>query len=344
MNVNNFQSTALGMTFIRRHTFFLIQAIFACTPMSCITVSFAQSISWPSKPVRIVIPVPPGGSQDTLARAMAVDLARIWGQPVLVESRPGAGGVTAAAAVAQSPGDGYTILMTDEMSMTVTPLLHRKLSYDTARDFSAVLALVQASSIVVVPAASTINTVVDLIAEARARPGTVNYGSWGIGSATHLSTESFAAQVGISMTHVPYKGGADVLRALLSNEVQVAFTGLTATIPAIRQGRLKAIAYAGPSRPQLLPEVPTIGESGVPGFYARGWLGWLVPSSTPRAIVGKIAADAGRVISAAAFTEKYVTAVGFEVYNLPMEQFEQMLSTSRTRMDAELKRLRLQAE
>ena len=146
------------------------------------------------------------------------------------------------------------------------------------------------------------------------------------------------------MTHVPYKGGADVLRALLSNEVQVAFTGLTATIPAIRQGRLKAIAYAGQARPPLLPEVPTIGESGVPGFYARGWLGWMVPSSTPRAIVGKIAADASRVISAPAFREKYVTAVGFEVYNLQTEQFEQMLSSSRARMEAELKRLKLQAE
>jgi tripartite-type tricarboxylate transporter receptor subunit TctC len=332
------------MAFKRWHILFSLQVALACEPMPLVTAAFAQSVPWPSKPVRVVIPVPPGGSQDTLARAMAADLARLWAQPVLIESRPGAGGVTAAAAVAQSPGDGYTILMTDEMSMTVTPLLHRNLSYDTARDLSGVLALIQASSIVVVPAGSAISSVSDLIAEARARPGAVNYGSWGVGSATHLSTEAFAAQAGISMTHVPYKGGAEVLRALLSNEVQVAFTGLTATIPAIRQGRLKAIAYAGPARAALLPEVPTIGESGVAGFYARGWLGWMVPSSTPRAIVGKIAADAGRVISAPPFREKYVTSVGFEVYNLQTEQFEQMLSGSRARMEVELKRLKLQAE
>ncbi len=323
-------------TVLRAFTAALVALV--CAPAS------SQVAPYPPKPVRIVIPVPPGGSQDTLARALANELARLWGQAVVIESRPGAGGVTAAAAVAQSAADGTTIFMADEVPLTITPFMHRNLPYDPVKDFAAVIALVQAAPTVIAPGSSAFRTIAQLVATAKAKPGAVNFGSWGLASQTHLVTEEFAALAGVHITHVPYKGGADVLRGLLSGEIQLAFTGLTPTLPHIRQGRLIAIAYAGASRSPLLPEVPTIAESGLPGFQASSWLGWSVPSATPRAIVNRIASDAGRVLSVQAFKDKYVTPVGFEVFNLPAEPFEQLISDRRRKNEALLKRLKLQGD
>jgi tripartite-type tricarboxylate transporter receptor subunit TctC len=310
--------------------------------LACATV-MAQGATYPVKPVRIIIPFPPGGSVDTLARAVGSELSRLWGQPVLVDGRPGAGGVTAAVSAARSSPDGYTLFLADEGPMTIVPFMQRDLPYDPAKDFVPVIALVQAARIVVVPGGYPVNSIRELIAAAKAKPGAINFGSWGVGSVAHLAAEDFATSAGISITHVPYKGAADLSRGLLSGEVQLAFHSLGAVMGQVKDGRLKAIAYAGLKRPPLLPGVPTVAESGLPGFQSRSWLGFVVPAGTPRTIIERIAADAGRVLAIREFKDKHVEGVGFEVFNLQPEPFAQLVSETRVKNGEQLKRLKLQA-
>ena len=303
----------------------------------------AQSDSggYPSRPVRIVIPVPPGGVQDLLARGIGQELARQWGQPVITENRPGAGGVSAAVAVAKSAADGYSLLMSDDVPLVITPLLLRKLPFDPQKDLTPVIALVQASHVVAVANGFAARSLQDLIAMARARPGEINYGSFGVGSTVHLNTEDLAAKAGIRLTHVPYKGGAAVLRAVLAGEVQFAITGLTPSRPLIKQGRLRVLAYTGTRRLPDMPDVPTVAEAGVPGFSTLSWFGWSAPAGTPRAVIDKIAADAGRVVASAAFREKYLRNAGLEVLNMGPDRFPQLLRDSREKYKAKIERLNL---
>jgi len=316
----------------------VLAALFVFAP------AMGQLAAYPSKPVRLVVQYPPGGSIDAFSRVMANEMARLWGQPVVVEGKPGGGGAIAAAAVAHSAPDGYTIFVADQGPLAITPFMQRGLPYDAAKDFAAVIGLVTAASLVVVPSDSPMNTIRDLIAAAKAKPGTINYGSWGVGSTAHLNTEEFATMAGITLTHVPYKGAADMARGLMSGQIQVAFTSLGATVPQIKQGQLKAIAYAGLKRPSLLPDVPTVAESGLPGYEGRSWIGWVAPSATPRAIIDRIAADVGRVLSVQAFVDKYITPAGFELSNLPPEPFAKLIEETRRKNEAQLKRLKLQAD
>ena len=308
------------------------------------SAAFGQVSAYPAKPVRLVIPYPPGGSVDNLSRAIAAELSKLWGQPVVVDGKPGAGGVTAAVAVASAPPDGHTLYLTDQGPFAITPFMQRDLPFDPIKDFTPVIALVKASGLVVVAAGSPINSISDLIAAARAKPGVINYGSWGVGSVSHLGAEEFATEAGVSMTHVPYKGAADMTRALLANEIQFAFHSLSASAPQIKQGRLKAIGYSSLKRPALLPDVPTIAESGMPGFEQRSWLGVVAPSATPRPVLTKIAADAGRVLSVPAFVDRYVNGEGFELMNVTLERFAALVDETRTKTEAQLKRLKLRAE
>ncbi|MCC6474404.1 MAG: tripartite tricarboxylate transporter substrate binding protein, partial [Burkholderiales bacterium] len=271
-----------------------MRRLFLLAATLCCASALAQG--YPQKPVRVVIPVPPGGVQDLLARGIGQDLGRLWAQAVIVENRPGAGGVAAADAVAKSPADGHTILMSDEVPLAITPLLLAKLPYDPLADFAPALALVHSSHVVVVAGDSPIKTLQELIAAARARPGEINFGSFGVGSTAHLNTDEFGSLAAIRITHVPYKGGADVMQGLLRGDIQFAITGLTPARALLKQGRVRAIAYTGERRLPQLAELPTVSESGVSGFRTRSWFGWMVPAGTPRAAVDRIAADAGRVI------------------------------------------------
>ena len=301
----------------------------------------ALAQGFPTKPVRIVIPVPPGGVQDLLARGIGQELSKLWGQSVVTENRAGAGGVAAADAIAKSAPDGYSILMADDVPLAISPLLIAKLPYDAAADFTPVVALVQSSHVVVVESKFPVRNLQDLIATARSRPGEINYGSFGVGSTVHLNTEEFGTLAGVRITHVPYKGGADVLRAVVAGDIQFAITGLTPAQPLIKQGRLRVLAYTGTRRLADLPEVPTVAEAGLPGFATHSWFGWMVPAATPRAIVEKIAADAGRVVATAEFREKYLVNAGLEVLNLGPDQFPQLLKETRAKYEAQIRRLNL---
>ncbi len=309
--------------------------------MSCVCAHAQVATGFPAKPFRVVLPVPPGGLQDTLARGVTQELTRLWGQSALVDNRPGAGGITAAEAVAKSAPDGYTVLMADGVPLTVTPYVVRKLPYDAVRDFIPVVGLVQASNIVIAAPDTTFNSIPELIVAARAKPGSLNYGSFGPGSNNHLGTERFAMEAGVSFTHIPYKGGVDIMRALMASDLHFAMTGLTAALPLIKQGRLKAIGWTGTRRNPILPDVPTVAE-GLPGYDTASWFGWFAPAGTPPAVLQKIAADTLRVLAMPDVREKFVTGVGLEPLNLMPEGFDKLVSGERGRNEALVKRLGLQ--
>ena len=284
--------------------------------------------SFPVKPVRVIIGVPPGGLSDNLARAMGAELSKTWNQPVLVENRTGASDIIAADAVAKSAPDGHTIYQANGTLTMVNQLLRKNLPYDFDRDFMPVLGAVTTSDVLVVRNGLNVNSVAELVALARSKPGALNYASFGFGSAPHLDAEKLSVAAGLRMTHVPYKGGADVAKALVSGEVDLSFNGLLSVLGLIRGGQIKALAWGAPERSAVIPDVPTLKEAGYP-FDTGSWIGWMVPAATPRATAEKISSDASRVLANPAFREKYVTAVGLEPLNLPIGPFTTLVKETR---------------
>jgi tripartite-type tricarboxylate transporter receptor subunit TctC len=317
------------------------------TALTCALPAWAQT--YPVKPVRVVVQTPPGGLQDALARAIAQDLAKLWNQGVVVENRPGAGGIAAAEAVARSAPDGYTVLQTDNISFLTNEFLRTaKLPYVLEKDFEAVSVLVSAKNIAVGSPKLPASNMQQLVALAKQRAGTsagpLNYGSFGIGSIVHIDVEALAHDSGVQFNHVPYKGGAPVVQAVLTNEVDFAMMGMTAAIPLIRQGRIKALAYGGLARSSVFPDLPTLSESGFKGFDSGAWFCWLVPAGTPRAVVEKIGADTGRVITAPEFRDKHVTGVGHELVNAQGGKLWEMLAQDRKVFAARVKPLNLKLD
>jgi tripartite-type tricarboxylate transporter receptor subunit TctC len=296
--------------------------------------------TYPSKPVRIVLPVPAGGIQDGLARAMAPELSAKWGQPVLVENRAGANGLIATEFVARAAPDGYTILMGSSQQVSNDLSQDGKApTVNPEKEFVPVIALVAAGNILVSSLQFPASTLQEIIAAAKARPGQLNFGSFGIGSSPHLDMEALAALAGFQATHIPYKGGADILQAILGGQIQFSLTGLQPALPLVRQGRIKAIAYGGSQRSSTLPDVPTIAESGFKGFESGGWFGWFVPVATPRTIVDRIGTDASTLITTPAFRDKYVHGIGLDLLNLPSAAFAEKFRTDRAGYAERLKRM-----
>jgi tripartite-type tricarboxylate transporter receptor subunit TctC len=302
---------------------------------ACAT-AYAQN--YPSKPVRLVVPMAAGGIQDTLSRAIALEMTGRWGQPLIVENRAGANGIVGCEFVARSAPDGYTILMANSTALSIDLLPEsRGLSFDPVKDFTPVIALVNTGNILVTSPQFPANTLQELIALTRQKPGEFNYGSFGIGSSPHLDTEALATLSGLRLTHIPYKGGSQIVQAVLAGEVTFSIMGLQSAVPLIHQGRLKAIAYGGLQRSALLPEVPTLSESGFKGFESGGWFGWLVPAATPKGVVERIAADASALINTPAFRDKYILSAGFDILNLPSAAFAERLKANRETYAARLK-------
>ena len=270
--------------------------------------AFAQA--WPARSVKIVVPFPPGGGADTLARIMSPHLAKSWGQPVVVENKPGASGHIGAEMVAQSPADGYTLLMAS------TAALDEK----NVKGFAPVT-LVSASAYVIVANPKVkAGTVKDLIAEAKAAPGKLSFGSSGTGAASHLAGELFAAMAGIQLLHVPYKGTGQAVTDLLAGQIDLMFAPAQTAMPHVQAGRLKALAVTSGKRAATLPSLPTAAESGLPGYEALGWFGLLAPAATPRAIVEKASADANAVLALADVKEKLL-GLGSEPSGNKPEEF-----------------------
>ena len=326
--------------FNRRH--FLKHVLAFCTVVACATLVQAQE--FPLRTVRVVVQVPPGGLQDTIARATAQELSTLWGQPVIVENRPSAAGVVGAEQVARAVPDGHMILQTGGSTIYANEMLRKDLPYDTNRDFAPVTILIGSNNILVASPKLPANTLQEMIALARARPGALNYGSLGIGHATHVDVEWILREAGVQVEHVPYKGGAQALQSVASGEIAFAITGITAAIPMVRQGRIKGIGYAGLKRSELFPDMPTVAESGFPGFESGSWFGWFVPAGTPKTAIDKIAADVKRVISAPVFKEKFITAGGHELMATPSAEFGPIMDRQRKAFAAKIKPLNLKME
>lgn len=252
--------------------------------------------AWPTKPVRIVVPFSPGGSTDVIARMVGLKLSELWGQPVTVDNRAGAGGNVGADLVAKSPGDGYTLLFASG-SITINPQLYKNMPFDTRKDLVPITNVASGPMLVVVPENSPARSVKDLIAMAKARPGSINFGSAGVGSQVHLAAENFANAAGIDIVHVPYKGEAPAYTDLIGRQTQMMVGNFAAASALLGNGRLRALAVTGRQRSPLLPDVPTVAESGLPGFENTGWFGLFAPAGLPPAVLAKIQRDTVKVIA-----------------------------------------------
>ena len=249
-----------------------------------------QAQAWPSRPIRLVVTYPPGGTVDAVARIVAPALSSRLGQPVVVDNRGGAGGAIGGDLVAKSAPDGYT-LMLDASSHAQNPALRSKMPFDTLRDFAPVSLLVKVPNILVVHPAAPIRSVKDLIAQAKARPGEINYASSGNGSSPHLAAALFDSMAKTRMTHVAYKGGGPALTDVMAGQVPVFFASLGSGMPYIQGGKLRPIAIGGRTRSAALPEVPTIAESGLPGYEMYEWNAIFVPAATPAAIIERLSKE-----------------------------------------------------
>ncbi len=249
------------------------------------------SAAYPIKPIRLVVPFTPGGSTDILARAIGVDLTKAWGQPVIIDNVPGAGGSIGADRVAKSGADGYTLLMGHIGTLAVNPSLYPALPYNPVKDFAPVAWVARVPNVLVVHPSVKAASVRELVALAKARPGQLNYGSGGNGSAANLATEYFKLQTGTSLLHIPYKGTAPAVTDLVGGQIQVLFTGAPAVLPFIKSGQLRALAVSSPKRVDALPDLPTVAEGGYKDFEADQWYGVVAPAGTPREIVMKLNAQ-----------------------------------------------------
>ena len=251
---------------------------------------------WPAKPVRMIVPFAPGGSTDVVARMIGQKLGMLWGQSVMIENRAGAGGNLGTDLVAKSQLDGYTLLMASG-SITINPHIYKRLPFDTKKDLAPITNVASGPMLVVVPDASPVKSVKELIALAKSKPGSVNFGSAGVGSQVHLAGENFADAAGIELSHVPYKGEAVAYIDLVGNQIQMMVGNFAAASGLLGKGRLRALAVTGKTRSQQLPEVPTVSESGLPGFESSGWFGLFAPAGTPQDILARVQRDTVKVLA-----------------------------------------------
>jgi tripartite-type tricarboxylate transporter receptor subunit TctC len=260
--------------------------------------------AYPSKPVRLIVQFTPGTSTDIIGRLIAQKLTEAWGQPVIVDNRPGAGAVIGTEAAAKAPADGYTMVMAVSSAFGINPGLVPNLPYDVMRDFALITNIVFTPQTLLVPANSPAKTMKELVALAKAKPGALNYGSLGSGSTSHLTMELFRSTTGIQITHVPYKGSPPAYTDLFSGNIQLMFDAVPAVIPHAKSGKLLALAVGSSTRSPFLPDVPTVAESGYPGFEAVGWIGLAAPIKTPDAVLNKINSDVVKILATADMKER----------------------------------------
>jgi tripartite-type tricarboxylate transporter receptor subunit TctC len=266
-----------------------------CLWLLLASTAWAQP-AYPNRAVRIVVAFSPGGVTDIIARTLAPKLSELWGQPVVVENRTGAGGSIGAVAVARSPADGYTLLV-HSSGYALNTAINPSLPYHPANDFIDVAPLASQPMVLVVGPSAGVASVAELIAAAKARPGHVNYGSAGIGSGAHFNSEKFRIAAGIEVVHVPYKGGAEAIHDTIAGRLMFTFNTITLALPHIRERRVVVLGVSSAQRSSLLPGTPTIAEAGVPGFEYTFWNGLWAPAGTPAPIVERIARDLGRVVT-----------------------------------------------
>jgi tripartite-type tricarboxylate transporter receptor subunit TctC len=277
----------------------LLVAVFA-------TPGLAQD-RYPSHPVKIIVPTSPGAVTDTLARAAGQGLSEAWGQPVIIDNKPGADEMVGNDIVAKSAPDGYTLGVVSNAGITAAPYLHSALQYDPQKDFTPIFMLGEVTPVMMVSASTPVQTVPDLIAFAKARPGELNYGSFGNGTYPHIAMEEFKRRTGTELTHIIYRGATPAYLALARNEISIMIVNLAGAMTQVDGGHARIIAAAGGQRSKLRPELPTIAEGGLPGFATGAWWGMFGPGRLPGPLVAKIRADVSRVVSSPDVQKIYAT-------------------------------------
>jgi len=281
--------------------------------------AMAQSAgSYPNKPIRMVVPYPPGGPTDLTARVVAAEMNQILGQPVVVDNKPGASGMIGAESVARADPDGYTFLANASLHV-INPAIYPDMRFDAVKDFVPITQLARVPLVLVVPVNSPIKSLKDLVDYAKQHPGKLNFASAGNASAQQLAGESFKIFAGINMQHVPYKGSAPALADLVGGQVQLMFDSMPSAMPFIKSGKLRPIAVTTPTRAKALPELPTIAESGYPGFDISTWYGFWAPKGTPAPIVAKLSDAAAKVLKQDAVMSKYASMGAEPIGSTPAE-------------------------
>ena len=288
------------------------------------TASTPALAEYPERSIEIVVPYTPAGTVDLLARALGPKLTAAWGQPVVILNRPGAGGSVGAEFAAKAPADGYMFFISTNSPLTTNLALYPSLGYEPLRDFEPVILAGENSLVLATNPKLPVKTVKDLIELAKKKPGELNAGTSGIGSTAHLSLATFNKQAGVSITHVPYRGGVPSLAAAIAGEVQLVFSDIVPAMPQIRDNRLTALGQTGLRRAKIAPDIPTLNESGLPGFSITAWIGVVAPKGTPKDIVQKLNLEIGRALKDPEFAGK-ISMIGIDPLGSTPQEFSTFL-------------------
>ncbi len=302
----------------------LIRVLTALAFAAACASALAQE--YPAKPVRIVVPYSAGGGIDALIRAIGQRLYEAWGQPALVENKPGASGIIGAEYVAKSAADGYTLLVT-EASLLLNSILHGKLPYDSVKDFAPVTQLVIVHHVLAVNSTLPAKNIRELIELAKTKPGELSYASYGTGSVAHLEMELFQAMAGIRLVHIPYKGGGPAFTDVVAGRVPMTFASFGIALPQWKAGKVRLLGVVSPRRYPRYPEVPTVAEAGLPGYEVTPWFGLHAPAATPREVINRISAEAQKILADPVFREKNLDPQGLEPTVSSPERFSEMLKS-----------------
>jgi tripartite-type tricarboxylate transporter receptor subunit TctC len=319
----------------------LVRLLLAAMAISALS---ARAQTYPSHAVKVVVPTSPGGATDAFARAISARLSAAWGQAVIVENRAGANQILGADFVSKSAPDGYTLLVSDASSFVINPHLYRNLPYDGVNGFTPITVLVRFPWVIAVHTSVPANTFQELVAYAKANPGKLSYGSFGLGSSAHISVDYLKNLLSIDIVHVPYKGAGPAVTDLLSGRIQMMMVTPLLVEPHARSGKLRLVAAATAQRIPGLPDLPTVAESGVPGYEAGTWFALVGPAGMPREVVAKVYADTARILADTAFREQYVTRQWFEAVGNTPEQFAEFLKAEYARWERLIRLSRVSVE
>jgi len=320
-----------------------LAALFSLACTLSAPIANAQEQNYPNQPIQIVVGFPPGGSADSTARLIGEGLGKEFGQPVIVVNKPGAGTSIAAEFVAKAPADGYTLLLGGNTLVYGPGLLYPTMKSNLAQDFAPIGGVVTTPLILVTRSDSPFQNVQQLVAAAKSKPGQLNYGSTGSGIITQIAVEMLDARAGISMTHIPYKGTAPMLTAMLSGDIEVAFDVVSSSAPMIQAGRLRGLGISGSKRLKTFPQIPTIAESGYPGFDAIAWYGLAAPQRTPPAVVQKLNTALQKVL-ANPKTQQTLESTGNEVMSGTPADFQNFLNAERSKWTTAVKQLNIKLD